>query len=225
MWVAKCQNAGCAYEKERLDDPITHNYTGWAIDVAPTATSAGTIKNACANADKCKSGCTFCNKFETIPALDDVHYDVVTVDPTCSAEGSKTYTHKEYTNIVVVVTLEKTSHNYENGTWKVLVTPTNTAAGSVEFKCNGCTETKLFTLPALTDAVYTGNVTAGSCATQKDTYKITINGAEVTFTVEHDYAHSFPSEETLEADGVYYIYTVRYCQQCDEWVVIDARLK
>lgn len=223
VYVSECQNEGCSYQKESFGDPIGHNHEGWKVTVTPTTTTAGEIKNACANADKCKADCTFCNKVETLPALDETNYTLVTVEATCSSTGSMTYTYNKYNTVKVVITLDKTAHDYENGAWKVVTKPTNTTTGTVEFKCNDCTETKLFTLPALTDAAYT--VVAGSCATQKDTYEITLNGEKVTFTVEHEYAHSFPSEETLEAEGVYYIYTVRYCSECDAWVVIDARLK
>ncbi len=229
IWVRACAN-NCGGEKEhKKDAPKGHSWGEWEITLAPTATAAGSIKRTCAN--DCEHCGGHCVETKELPALSTADaYSVVTVDPTCTATGKSTYTYiadPEITIDPIEVELDKLPHDYATPKWEVVTEPTATETGKVEFYCNDCNEPLSMVLPVLGDAAYT--VTAGKCSYPHDKYEITlvVDGADVVvnFEVDNNYAHSFPTEETLKVEGEFYIYTVRYCSECDDYVVIHAELK
>ena len=117
----------------------THKYGEWTFVVEPTETTAGVA------ARKCE--CDHVDKVE-VPTLTDTKvWACVVVDPTCTVDGSKTYTSK-YGK--VVVTLEKTGHSY--GEWTFVVEPTETTAGTVAKVCPKCNDRQEVEVAALTDA-------------------------------------------------------------------------
>ena len=117
----------------------THKYGEWTFVVEPTETTAGVAARKC--------DCDHVDKVE-VPTLTDTKvWACVVVDPTCTVDGSKTYTSK-YGN--VVVTLEKTGHSY--GEWTFVVEPTETTAGTVAKVCPKCNDRQEVEVAALTDA-------------------------------------------------------------------------
>ena len=117
----------------------THKYGEWTFVVEPTETTAGVAARKC--------DCDHVDKVE-VPTLTDTKvWACVVVDPTCTVDGSKTYTSK-YGK--VVVTLEKTGHSY--GEWTFVVEPTETTAGTVAKVCPKCNDRQEVEVAALTDA-------------------------------------------------------------------------
>ena len=117
----------------------THKYGEWTFVVEPTETTAGVAARKC--------DCDHVDKVE-VPTLTDTKvWACVVVDPTCTVDGSKTYTSK-YGK--VVVTLEKTGHSY--GEWIFVVEPTETTAGTIAKVCPKCNDRQEVELAALTDA-------------------------------------------------------------------------
>ena len=105
----------------------THKYGEWTFVVEPTETTAGVAARKC--------DCDHVDKVE-VPTLTDTKvWACVVVDPTCTVDGSKTYTSK-YGK--VVVTLEKTGHSY--GEWTFVVEPTETTAGTIAKVCPKCND-------------------------------------------------------------------------------------
>ena len=117
----------------------THKYGEWTFVVEPTETTAGVAARKC--------DCDHVDKVE-VPTLTDTKvWACVVVDPTCTVDGSKTYTSK-YGK--VVVTLEKTGHSY--GEWIFVVEPTETTAGTIAKVCPKCNDRQEVEVAALTDA-------------------------------------------------------------------------
>ena len=117
----------------------THKYGEWTFVVEPTETTAGVAARKC--------DCDHVDKVE-VPTLTDTKvWACVVVDPTCTVDGSKTYTSK-YGK--VVVTLEKTGHSY--GEWTFVVEPTETTAGTIAKVCPKCNDRQEVEVAALTDA-------------------------------------------------------------------------
>ena len=117
----------------------THKYGEWTFVVEPTETTAGVAARKC--------DCDHVDKVE-VPTLTDTKvWACVVVDPTCTVDGSKTYTSK-YGK--VVVTLEKTGHSY--GEWTFVVEPTETTAGTVAKVCPKCNDRQEVEVAALSDA-------------------------------------------------------------------------
>ena len=116
-----------------------HKYGEWTFVVEPTETTAGVAARKC--------DCDHVDKVE-VPTLTDTKvWACVVVDPTCTVDGSKTYTSK-YGK--VVVTLEKTGHSY--GEWIFVVEPTETTAGTIAKVCPKCNDRQEVEVAALTDA-------------------------------------------------------------------------
>ena len=117
----------------------THKYGEWTFVVEPTETTAGVAARKC--------DCDHVDKVE-VPTLTDTKvWACIVVDPTCTVDGSKTYTSK-YGK--VVVTLEKTGHSY--GEWTFVVEPTETTAGTVAKVCPKCNDRQEVEVAALSDA-------------------------------------------------------------------------
>ena len=129
----------------------THKYGEWTFVVEPTETTAGVAARKC--------DCDHVDKVE-VPTLTDTKvWACVVVDPTCTVDGSKTYTSK-YGK--VVVTLEKTGHSY--GEWTFVVEPTETTAGTVAKVCPKCNDRQEVEVAALSDAsVWTVTEVLSTC--------------------------------------------------------------
>ena len=129
----------------------THKYGEWTFVVEPTETTAGVAARKC--------DCDHVDKVE-VPTLTDTKvWACVVVDPTCTVDGSKTYTSK-YGK--VVVTLEKTGHSY--GEWTFVVEPTETTAGTIAKVCPKCNDRQEVEVAALTDAsVWTVTEVLSTC--------------------------------------------------------------
>ena len=129
----------------------THKYGEWTFVVEPTETTAGVAARKC--------DCDHVDKVE-VPTLTDTKvWTCIVVDPTCTVDGSKTYTSK-YGK--VVVTLEKTGHSY--GEWTFVVEPTETTAGAVAKVCPKCNDRQEVEVAALSDAsVWTVTEVLSTC--------------------------------------------------------------
>ena len=129
----------------------THKYGEWTFVVEPTETTAGVAARKC--------DCDHVDKVE-VPTLTDTKvWACIVVDPTCTVDGSKTYTSK-YGK--VVVTLEKTGHSY--GEWTFVVEPTETTAGTVAKVCPKCNDRQEVEVAALSDAsVWTVTEVLSTC--------------------------------------------------------------
>jgi len=139
-------NAECKYE-DAFTDALGHTFereeTEWFISKPATCTTDGLQRKDCT-----EEGCGFYVE-ETITALGH-DKKVVTVDATCTTDGSVTTTCSrcDYNNVEV---LEAFGHDYGEGAEAVVTAPTCTEDGFTTYKCkNGCGETKVADIVAAT---------------------------------------------------------------------------
>ncbi len=120
----------------------THDWGDWSITTKPTETTTGTATRVCkTNAEHTES--------VNLPVLTNTTVWVAgtKVDPTCTEDGSQTYT-STYGNVTVV--LPATGHSY--GDWEITTDPTLDDEGEAQRTCTKDSSHKdTITLPVLTN--------------------------------------------------------------------------
>lgn len=110
-----CEKCGKTVKTEILP-ALGHDYGGWKVVVNPTEQKDGKLQRVCSH-DSAHA------ETKSVPKLAEGTYTLQTVNASCNAVGTKTYTSAEYGTFAVV--LPKTMHDYENA-----VTVTDTSGES-----------------------------------------------------------------------------------------------
>ena len=181
---------------------LSHSYT--TTVVAPTCTADGYTLHKC-------SVCGTSYKDSTTKATGHSYGNsVVTKQPTCTSEGTKTKTFTKC-NATVTETIPKTSHKYAD----TVVAPTCTANGYTLHKCSVCgTSYKDSTTKATGHSYGNSVVTKQPTCTSEGTKTKTCTKCNATVTetiakTSHKYANTVVSP-TCTADG----YTLHKCSVC-----------
>ncbi len=180
---------GCVETKTESVPAAGHSYGNWSVKTAPTAETAGVLVRVC----------EVCDGEETsdIPILNADDYTVTTVNATCSAEGSATYTYaKDGQEIdVAVVSIPKTAHSW--GEWRVTKQPTYTEAGQETRTCSVCNDTETRAVAALGLAQkFVDEVAAVAEATDRQSQFEAISAALTTYA-------QLSAEEKTEVASTY----------------------
>ena len=186
----------------------THKYGEWTLLEEPTETTSGFATRKC--------DCDHVEKVE-VPALTDTTvWACVIVEPTCTVDGSKTYTSK-YGE--VVVPLGKTGHSY--GNWVLAVEPTETAAGKAEKVCSKGDDKVEVEVPALTDTtVWSVTEVLATCQAKGSRTYVSEYGTVVVelAKLEHEYGNWTLVVEPTETEAGKATRTCKY-GETDEVVV------
>ena len=180
---------GCGETKTESVPAASHSYGNWSVKTAPTAETAGVLVRVC---EVCDGEETF-----DIPILNADDYTVTTINATCSAEGSATYTYaKDGQEIdVAVVSIPKTAHSW--GEWRVTKQPTYTEAGQETRTCSVCNDTETRAVAALGLAQkFVDEVAAIAEATDRQSQFEAISAALTTYA-------QLSAEEKTEVASTY----------------------
>lgn len=180
---------GCGETKTESVPAAGHSYGNWSVKTAPTAEAAGVLVRVC----------EVCVGEETsdIPILNADDYTVTTINATCAAEGSVTYTYaKDGQEIdVAVVSIPKTAHSW--GEWRVTKQPTYTEAGQETRTCSVCNDTETRAVAALGLAQkFVDEVAAVAEATDRQSQFEAISAALTTYA-------QLSAEEKTEVASTY----------------------
>lgn len=180
---------GCGETKTESVPAAGHSYGNWSVKTAPTAETAGVLVRVC----------EVCDGEETsdIPILNADDYTVTTINATCAAEGSATYTYaKDGQEIdVAVVSIPKTAHSW--GEWRVTKQPTYTEAGQETRTCSVCNDTETRAVAALGLAQkFVDEVAAVAEATDRQSQFEAISAALTTYA-------QLSAEEKTEVASTY----------------------
>ena len=143
--------------------------------------------------------CEVCDGEETfdLPILNADDYTATTINATCAAEGSVTYTYaKDGQEIdVAVVSIPKTAHSW--GEWRVTKQPTYTEAGQETRTCSVCNDTETRAVAALGLAQkFVDEVAAVAEATDRQSQFEAISAALTTYA-------QLSAEEKTEVASTY----------------------
>ena len=187
-----------------------HSWGSWYITSNPTHTDEGEAQRTCTKDSSHKDTIT-------LPVLTDT--DVWTpgtkVDPTCTVDGSQTYTSTYGT---VTITLPATDHVW--GSWSITLEPTLTTGGTAQRTCTIDSSHKdTAALPALTDTdVWTAGAKVEPTESTDGSQIYTSEYGNVTVVLPatghtHDWgAWSITTEPTETTTGI----ATRVCQTNDE---------
>ena len=187
-----------------------HSWGDWSITTEPTLTKTGEAERVCENNSAHKDTMT-------LPVLTDtiVWTAGARVEPTCTADGSQTYT-SIYGD--VTITLPATDHVW--GSWSITLEPTLTTGGTAQRICTIDSSHKdTAALPALTDTdVWTAGAKVEPTETTDGSQVYTSEYGNVTVVPPatghtHDWgAWSITTEPTETETGI----ATRVCQTNDE---------
>lgn len=199
-----CSLCGYSY-RDCFTSATGHDYKN--VVTAPTHEKMGYTTHTCTTC-----GDSYVDSYTE--ALEHSYTSEVTEEPTCTKEGTMTFTcscGKSYTQ-----KLPMKAHNYE----ATIMEPTCTAMGYTTHTCTECGDSYVDTYTEKLEHTYVGEVTKAASCTEEGEMTFTCScGKSYTQTIAktaHDY------EITITApDCTTFGYTVRSCKNCDEHVVID----
>lgn len=197
-------HCGDSYVGDKVT-PTCHSYGDWVTTKEPTTTATGIAERKCANCAATENRVLD----KLIEAHAHSYTPAVTQQPTCTADGVKTYTcscGSSYTESIAA-----TGHNY---TSNVTTEPTCAANGIRTYTCAHCKGTYTESIgklnhnynatvvsPTCTEDGYTTHTCTGCGESYKDS---------VVKATGHSYDDGVVTKPTCEAEG----YTTYTCTNC-----------
>ena len=175
-----------------LQRPLGHNYE--SAVTPPTCLTMGYTTYSCAD-------CGDSYRADYVDALGH-NFEVEITPPTCIEEGYTTYTCARCGESFVTDRVEATGHRWDDGT--ILVKPSCTGEGLLEFCCTACDKTRSETLPAL------GHV-PGEAATCTQPQLCDVCGAVLERAIGHSY-----TEEVIAPTCTEMGFTIYTCSGCGD---------